>query len=383
MPFRSPPATPLFTFLLLSITTIASSPSFFVSIISTLPIIDDEIDTNAGTFIHLPSSPPLSSLGSTLHDSVLSSLANILDTFPALPLTSPPSLIKHGFGYDYTILKLVEKEDGTKYSGVFPTFPIPGFPPSASARKLVGRGFTLVVNRLHRRSGKVNEVARMLSLAYNQNFSVTANLYLTPPNSAGFEAHYDYMDVVVFHLSPAPKMWTVYNEPAQLYPLKSTKSPPLPSHLSSTPSTNVTLNQGDVLYIPAGFVHSASSTTSDLGDSVHITFGLELDEMEDRLRGMMEGDDGCIDAIMKDEERGSNLRKPRFKATFQDYKDAIEVVSRECQDILKGFQDEPTWSRKMAEMDERRLKGRVETLESWRGECDVRVGLQEEVKKEL
>ncbi len=53
-------------------------------------------------------------------------------------------------------------------------------------------GFSLVINRLQRRWRAVWRVSRALEDVLGQ--PVNANLYMTPPRSQGFEAHFDWMD---------------------------------------------------------------------------------------------------------------------------------------------------------------------------------------------
>lgn len=61
------------------------------------------------------------------------------------------------------------------------------------ARKAFQRGgFSLVINRLQRRSRSVSRVALALEDVLGQ--LVNANLYMTPPQRQAFEAHFDWMD---------------------------------------------------------------------------------------------------------------------------------------------------------------------------------------------
>lgn len=63
----------------------------------------------------------------------------------------------------------------------------------AEARRAFQRGgFSLVINRLQRRWRGVSRVS--LALEDVLGHPVNANLYMTPPESQGFEAHFDWMD---------------------------------------------------------------------------------------------------------------------------------------------------------------------------------------------
>lgn len=53
-------------------------------------------------------------------------------------------------------------------------------------------GFSVVINRLQRRWRGVSELSLALEDVLGQ--PVNANLYMTPPDCQGFEAHFDWMD---------------------------------------------------------------------------------------------------------------------------------------------------------------------------------------------
>ncbi len=85
---------------------------------------------------------------------------------------------------------------------------------------------------------------------------IQANAYVTPPGSQGFDAHEDEHDVFVLQ-SHGTKQWQIHERH---------DLPPTRPALIDSP-----IAPGDVLYIPAGFPHSAS--TQDQA-SVHITVGI-------------------------------------------------------------------------------------------------------------
>ncbi|GMH64261.1 hypothetical protein TrRE_jg5259, partial [Triparma retinervis] len=280
----------------------------------------------------------------------------------------------HGYpDKDYTLLKLVTRND-TLHSGVYPTFPIDSLTPSQSARHLVSKGFTLVLNKLHRRSPTIHALTSHLTSLLNFTSTVSANLYLTPPSSTGFEPHYDYMDVLVLHLSPTPKSWTVHLSPSQVHPTSLTKAPPSPSHLSLSPSSNVTLSQGDMLYIPSGFVHHASNASPG-GDAVHVTFGFELSD-DDRVGGLFmggEGGRGCVEGMMGDAEGGETLRKPILGMKWEDYREGIRTAGEKCKGGKGIGEEEWRWEREIEIWGERRKRERREQLDKFGEELKVKI----------
>jgi len=111
-------------------------------------------------------------------------------------------------------------------------------------------------------------------------------LYLTPAvplgeeeRRGGFEAHFDWMDVVVVQVE-GEKVWSVGGSPMVALPLQDMKRKPKAQELLAYTQRRFqefVLRPGDALFIPRGFVHNAS--TAPAGDSqnpsLHLTFGLE------------------------------------------------------------------------------------------------------------
>ena len=102
------------------------------------------------------------------------------------------------------------------------------------------------------------------------------NTYLTPPNAAAVNAHADDRDVFVIQVL-GEKQWKVYGEVPIPYPSTNEQlgknNLPVPnSVLQKKPLFNITLKQGDVLYMPRGFVHEASTSSSE--PSFHATVAL-------------------------------------------------------------------------------------------------------------
>lgn len=113
-----------------------------------------------------------------------------------------------------------------------------------------------------------------------------ANCYLTPPNSQAVPAHADDRDVLVFQLVGS-KNWQVYqNVPVPFpYPHEQVgkQGIPVPKDVLEGPvALSTTLQSGDVLYMPRGYVHQASCSDAL---SFHITVALATHDWS--LAGMM------------------------------------------------------------------------------------------------
>jgi hypothetical protein len=136
---------------------------------------------------------------------------------------------------------------------------------------LFASGSTLVLQALHRVWPPITEFCQQL--AADLGHPVQANAYVTPPQNQGFDDHYDVHDVFVLQVA-GRKRWSIH-------------APVLPSPLRDQPWTDrrdavrraaehdavleTVLEPGDVLYLPRGYLHSATALG---GVTVHLTLGV-------------------------------------------------------------------------------------------------------------
>ena len=136
---------------------------------------------------------------------------------------------------------------------------------------LFADGSTLVLQGLHRTWPPIIDFCQQL--ATDLGHPVQANAYVSPPQNQGFADHYDVHDVFVLQVS-GRKKWSIH-------------APVLPSPLRDQPWTDrrddvrtaaeqeavldVVLEPGDVLYLPRGYLHSATALG---GVTVHLTLGV-------------------------------------------------------------------------------------------------------------
>ena len=109
-----------------------------------------------------------------------------------------------------------------------------------------------------------------------------SNLYLTPGSNQGFAGHYDDIEAVLVQIE-GRKAWTVYREYAGQDPDAMSLFPKNPRFSSGNFTAeqlehldvafNVTLEPGDVLYLPRGAVHHARTPETD-EYSLHVTFSI-------------------------------------------------------------------------------------------------------------
>jgi ribosomal protein L16 Arg81 hydroxylase len=135
----------------------------------------------------------------------------------------------------------------------------------------VADGATLVLQALHRTWPPLVDFANQLSAELGH--PVQINAYITPPQSQGFDPHYDVHDVFVLQVA-GRKHWRIH-DPVVSDPLADQ---PWESHRDAVairatepPRIDTVLAPGDALYLPRGTIHSATA----LGEtSIHLTVGV-------------------------------------------------------------------------------------------------------------
>ncbi|WP_426512454.1 cupin domain-containing protein [Dactylosporangium sp. McL0621] len=136
---------------------------------------------------------------------------------------------------------------------------------------LLADGATLVLQGLHRMSPPL--VAFAATLRQELGTPVQINAYLTPPQSRGFDPHYDTHGVFVLQVS-GRKRWLVH-EPVLETPVPRQAwggvADEVAAAAGARPAIDAVLTPGDALYLPRGWVHAA---TTDGEWSLHLTVGL-------------------------------------------------------------------------------------------------------------
>ncbi|MGO4662444.1 cupin domain-containing protein [Terrabacter sp. 2TAF16] len=138
---------------------------------------------------------------------------------------------------------------------------------------LFADGATIVLQGLHRTWGPLIDFTQQL--AEELGHPVQANAYVTPSQNTGFSDHYDVHDVFVLQMA-GEKTWRV-RPPVHESPLRDE---PWTDHRAEVeeagrraPDHEFTLRAGDVLYLPRGWVHSATALG---GVSTHLTLGVHV-----------------------------------------------------------------------------------------------------------
>jgi hypothetical protein len=132
-------------------------------------------------------------------------------------------------------------------------------------------GATIVLQGLHRLWPPLIDFVR--DMVDDLGHPAQANAYITPPNSRGFDPHYDVHDVFVLQVS-GRKRWLIH-EPVHQDPLPSQPwtdhRAAIDDRVRGVPYIDTVLSRGDALYLPRGWIHSARSLETT---SIHLTIGV-------------------------------------------------------------------------------------------------------------
>ncbi|WP_321162912.1 cupin domain-containing protein, partial [Nostocoides jenkinsii] len=136
---------------------------------------------------------------------------------------------------------------------------------------LFADGATLVLQGLHRTWAPISRFAG--DLAAELGHPVQVNAYVTPAQNTGFSDHYDVHDVFVVQIA-GTKTWRI-RPPVLAHPLRTqpweNRKAAVQQAATRPPLIETTLQPGDTLYLPRGFIHAASARGEV---STHLTIGI-------------------------------------------------------------------------------------------------------------
>ena len=130
------------------------------------------------------------------------------------------------------------------------------------------QGCTIRLLCPHKHEDKVHALLSTLELELQ--CMVGSNAYLTPPQaSQGFAPHYDDIEAFCLQLQGS-KRWKVY-EPTLKLPRASSADFSTDDVEGLTQVMDVTLEEGDLLYMPRGWIHQACTLNDNDEHSLHLT----------------------------------------------------------------------------------------------------------------
>lgn len=145
----------------------------------------------------------------------------------------------------------------------------PGAIDGSRVARVLHRGGTLVLQGLQESVPRIGRLAR--GLQRDLGHPIHVNAYVTPPQSQGFGAHHDVQDSFIVQ-TVGTKTWYLH-EPiiGKPFPHETADVFPSPTDFDSD-AKEVTLNAGDVMWLPRGWIHYAK-TENDI--SVHLTISAD------------------------------------------------------------------------------------------------------------
>lgn len=150
-------------------------------------------------------------------------------------------------------------------------------------------GATIVIDGGHQ---AIPSLTRFCARIESQlRFRVQANLYITPPGTRGLRPHHDTHDVMILQIAGA-KQWRLFGSSGQALPLARARGAER-AFGDEQVEHRLSLNAGDLLYLPRGVIHDArtSDSAADCATgsaSVHISLGLRPDLRLDLARELIE-----------------------------------------------------------------------------------------------
>ena len=140
-------------------------------------------------------------------------------------------------------------------------------------------GGSLILEKLERQEPKLGLFCRLLGQELGHTFET--DLYLTPPHGKSSIPHWDNVDVFILQVLGS-KHWRIENE-RRIFPIRPYRMGG-DGHEFRGDYTAFTVNQGDLVYIPRGFIHIAECGPEA---SLHISVGLVPVVMEEFLHAII------------------------------------------------------------------------------------------------
>ena len=182
-------------------------------------------------------------------------------------------------------------------------------------------GASVVINHVDKQSPPINLLCQALGESFPHAF---ANMYLTPPNSQAVHPHSDDRDVLLLQVW-GKKHWKVYSSP-QVLPYTDEQVGKNGKRLTPEEMGPLTLDcmveQGDVLYIPRGFVHEAHAQGTG---SLHLTVAIPTQDFTWAV--------AALDAVKM------KLRAPEM-ATWRRCVPLRLLPGHESEEETRGWRDE-------------------------------------------
>tara|TARA_B110000259_G_C13976339_1_gene386881 strand:- start:165 stop:1382 length:1218 start_codon:yes stop_codon:yes gene_type:complete len=156
-----------------------------------------------------------------------------------------------------------------------------------------GDGYTIVINEIDRFWKPIKNLCQ--NIKHLLNHKTKGNMYLTPKNQKALLPHYDTHDVFVLQVA-GKKHWKIYDDEYKTPLVNSFQ--PIFNREQLKGLKEITLNAGDMIYIPRGVPHEAYTTDDS---SLHLTIGVYptqwLDVISKSLQNFAQTDSSLRDSL--------------------------------------------------------------------------------------
>ena len=141
---------------------------------------------------------------------------------------------------------------------------------AANLQKLLDRGASVILNDIDDMADGLKSLKKII--AGYTGAKVESNLYYSQPGHQAFSVHFDVHDVFAFQIA-GKKRWKVYQQ-AHRFPINHLAflggDPAKHEKAKGPVSMDFLMEEGDFVYIPAGYYHEAICIDSI---STHLSFG--------------------------------------------------------------------------------------------------------------
>jgi len=131
-----------------------------------------------------------------------------------------------------------------------------------------GKGATIALTSLDRSWRPLGDLC--VRLEAQLDHGVKTNVYITAGQTAGFPAHNDTHDILLLQIA-GKKLWRVYEPTIKLPDVSQSCEPK--SFRPGPRLAEIELQAGDLLYLPRGYGHAATTSRSH---SAHVTIGIHV-----------------------------------------------------------------------------------------------------------
>lgn len=185
-------------------------------------------------------------------------------------------------------------------------------------------GCTAVLAYADQISPPLSALCRRLESAFGRH--VWANVYTTPPSSEGLLPHYDTYDLFVLQIAGS-KTWRIRQPPIE-QPMSTQICEP-PNGVCTEELQVSTLREGDLLYLPRGYVHEPYTTDES---SIHASIVISPHTWRDVLAEILPD---VLESIALDDVRfrrsppmGPDSGGPAGRRVRENLDDLLEALSR-------------------------------------------------------